>query len=48
MVKTKKWQDLLRSRGWEDYHVSGPAFDAFLEAEQARMKDVLAALALLR
>lgn len=41
------WQATLARNGWLDLFLSGPAFDAFLDAERARTAEVLASIGLL-
>lgn len=48
MVKTKEWAEILKARGWEDYHLSGTPFEAFLKEEQARVGEILRSVGLVK
>ncbi len=48
MAKSKEWQEVLKQKGWEDAYLSGDAFAEFLKVEQARVRDVLAAIGLVK
>jgi putative tricarboxylic transport membrane protein len=48
MVKSKEWQDLIKTRGWDDYYLTGDAFTAFLKDEQARLADILRSVGLVK
>ena len=39
---------MLRSRGWDDLFLTGPALDTFLKAEQARTAAILREVGLLK
>jgi len=41
MTKTEVWQDILKDRGWGDATLAGAEFEEFVQAEQARVKQVL-------
>jgi putative tricarboxylic transport membrane protein len=42
MTKSEAWAETLQRRGWLDATLAGPEFDAFLEAEQRRIAQVIA------
>jgi putative tricarboxylic transport membrane protein len=42
MTRSAAWADTLERRGWLDATLAGPEFDAFLEAEQRRIAEVIA------
>jgi putative tricarboxylic transport membrane protein len=42
MTKSAAWTETLQRRGWLDATLAGPEFDAFLEAEQRRIAQVIA------
>jgi putative tricarboxylic transport membrane protein len=42
MTRSEAWADTLERRGWLDATLAGPEFDAFLEAEQRRIAQVIA------
>ncbi|WP_432563633.1 tripartite tricarboxylate transporter substrate binding protein [Kineococcus sp. SYSU DK003] len=46
MVRTSTWQETLRDRGWGDAFLPGEPFRAFVDDEQRRVADVLAAIGL--
>src|SRR5690606_24468185 len=48
MAKSSEWQEILKAKGWEDSYISGEEFAKFLEAEQARTKDVLMSVGLVK
>lgn len=48
MVKSKEWAEVLKARGWEDYHLSGAPFEAFLKEEQARVGEILRSVGLVK
>ncbi len=48
MSKSKEWTDILKQKGWDDAYVSGDAFAKILAEEQARTKDVLTAVGLVK
>ena len=47
-VKSDEWAKVLKARGWEDFHADADAFTAFLKADQARVKDVLTSVGLVK
>ncbi len=48
MVKSDAWKEILKQKGWDDAFLSGPAFDKFLKDEQARVRDVLKSVGLVK
>jgi putative tricarboxylic transport membrane protein len=48
LAKSKEWQEILKTKGWEDAYVSGDAFAKILAEEQNRTKDVLTAVGLVK
>jgi putative tricarboxylic transport membrane protein len=48
MAKSKEWAEILKQKGWDDAYLSGDAFAAFLKEEQARVKDVLTSVGLVK
>ena len=48
MAKSKEWQEMLKAKGWEDAYISGDAFTKILADEQARTKEVLTAVGLVK
>jgi putative tricarboxylic transport membrane protein len=48
MHKSAAWKDVLRKNNWIDMYQSGPPFDAFLKAEDARAAGVLKSIALVK
>jgi len=47
-VKSPEWQKVLKARGWDDAYLSTDEFTAFLKSEQARVKDVLTSIGLVK
>ncbi|MFP5399327.1 MAG: Bug family tripartite tricarboxylate transporter substrate binding protein [Gammaproteobacteria bacterium] len=47
-LKSDEWAKVLKARGWEDYYADADAFAAFLKADQARVKDVLTSVGLVK
>ncbi len=41
MTKTETWREILADRGWGDATLAGEPFEKFVQAEQARVKQVL-------
>jgi putative tricarboxylic transport membrane protein len=41
MTKTQTWQDILKDRGWGEATLAGEEFERFVQAEQARVSQVL-------
>ena len=48
MARSKEWAELLKARGWDDYYLSGEAFQAFLKDEQVRVGEVLKSVGLVK
>jgi len=48
MAKSPAWAEVLKQKGWDDAYLSGDAFAAFLKEEQARVKEVLASVGLVK
>ncbi len=48
MVKSKEWAEILKQKGWDDAYLSGDAFANFLKEEQARVKEVLTSVGLVK
>lgn len=47
-VKSDEWAKVLKARGWDDAYLGSDAFAAFLKADQARVKDVLTSVGLVK
>ena len=47
-VKSDEWAKILKARGWEDFHADADTFAAFLKADQARVKEVLTSVGLVK
>ena len=41
MTETETWKDILKDRGWGEATLTGEEFKKFVQAEQARVKQVL-------
>ena len=48
MVKSEQWKKKLVEKTWLDNYLSGPAFDAYLKEENARVTDVLKSVGLVK
>jgi putative tricarboxylic transport membrane protein len=46
MVRAPAWEEVRRQKGWHEAHLSGEAFAAFLQKEQARVSDALRSVGL--
>src|SRR5262245_38737179 len=46
MIRSKEWAELLKARGWDDYHLAGEPFRAFLKEEETRLAEVLKSVGL--
>ena len=44
--KSKEWQESLKKNDWSDFWLAGDAYGAFVEEENKRLGDILAALSL--
>jgi putative tricarboxylic transport membrane protein len=47
-LKSPEWQETLKQKGWDDYYLSGDAFNAFLKDEQNRVADILRSIGLVK
>lgn len=47
-VKSDEWAKVLKTRGWEDFHADADTFAAFLKEDQARVKEVLTTVGLVK
>jgi putative tricarboxylic transport membrane protein len=45
-VKSPSWQESLKKQDWDDFYLAGDAFGKYVEAENKRLGDILAQLAL--
>lgn len=45
-LKSPEWTKVRQARGWDDAYLDSEPFAAFLNAEQARVKDVLMTIGL--
>ncbi|WP_414475668.1 Bug family tripartite tricarboxylate transporter substrate binding protein [Microvirga sp. M2] len=48
MAKSKEWQEILKQKNWADSYLPGDAFAKFLAEDQARTKEVLTSLGLVK
>jgi putative tricarboxylic transport membrane protein len=48
MAKSKEWTDILKQKGWDDSYDSGENFAKFLAIDQARTKEVLTSVGLVK
>jgi putative tricarboxylic transport membrane protein len=48
LAKSKSWADILKQKGWDDAFLAGDGFAKFLKDEQARVKDVLISVGLVK
>ncbi len=48
MVKSASWKELLKQKGWDDAYLAGDGFAAFLKQEQARVREVLRSVGLVK
>ena len=48
LAKSPAWAEVLKQKGWDDAYLSGDAFTAFLKEEQARVKEVLTSVGLVK
>jgi putative tricarboxylic transport membrane protein len=48
MVKSPAWQEVLKQKGWDDAYLSGDDFATFLKAENARVREVLTSIGLVK
>ena len=47
-AKSPEWAKVRQQRGWDDAYLEGDAFAAFLKMENARVKDILTTLGLVK
>lgn len=47
-VKSDEWAKVRTARGWDDAYLDADAYAAFLKADQARVKDVLTSVGLVK
>lgn len=47
-VKSDEWAKVLKARGWDDFYGDADMFAAFLKADQARVKEVLTSVGLVK
>ena len=47
-LKSAEWAKILKARGWDDAYLEADAYSAFLKSEQARVKDVLTSVGLVK
>ncbi|HEU4519304.1 MAG TPA: tripartite tricarboxylate transporter substrate binding protein, partial [Microvirga sp.] len=48
LVKSKEWEEIRKQKGWDDAYLSGDAFAKFLAEEQARTREVLTSVGLVK
>jgi len=48
MVKSKEWAELLKTRGWYDYYLTGEPFTQFVKSETVRVAEVLRSVGLVK
>jgi len=48
MVKSPAWQEVLKQKGWDDAYLPGDAFAKFLQEENARVREVLTSVGLVK
>jgi putative tricarboxylic transport membrane protein len=47
-LKSDEWAKVLKARGWDDAYLGADEFAAFMKADQARVKDVLTSVGLVK
>ncbi|RJG08048.1 tripartite tricarboxylate transporter substrate binding protein [Noviherbaspirillum cavernae] len=47
-IKSPEWEKVLKARGWEDAYLPSDQFAAFMKADQARIKEVLTSIGLVK
>lgn len=47
-LKSDEWNKVLKARGWDDAYLDADAYAAFLKADQARVKEVLTSVGLVK
>jgi putative tricarboxylic transport membrane protein len=48
LAKSEVWKKMLAAKGWDDIFLTGPALDDFVKTEQARTKEVLTSVGLVK
>ena len=48
LVKSKEWAEMLKQKGWDDAYMPADEFAAFLLKEQARVREVLTQIGLVK
>ena len=48
VLKSPQWAEVRKARGWDDAYLDADAFAAFLKSDQARVKDVLTTIGLVK
>jgi putative tricarboxylic transport membrane protein len=48
LAKSKEWAEILKQKGWDDAYLSGDPFAKFLTDEQARTKEILTSIGLVK
>lgn len=48
MARSPAWAEILKQKGWDDALLTGDAFAAFLKSEQARVRQVLESIGLVK
>ncbi len=48
LVKSKEWLEILKQKGWDDAYLPGDEFGAFLKSEEARVREVLTSIGLVK
>lgn len=48
LSKTREWAEVLKQKGWDDDFLAGDDFAAYLKSEQARVRDVLVSIGLVK
>jgi putative tricarboxylic transport membrane protein len=47
-LKSEEWNKVLKARGWDDAYLDSDAYAAFLKADQARVREVLTSVGLVK
>jgi putative tricarboxylic transport membrane protein len=47
-VKSQEWKKILQARGWDDAYLPADQFATFMKADQARVKEVLTTIGLVK
>ena len=48
VAKSKEWAEMLKQKGWDDAYLAGDAFGTFLKSENARVREVLVSIGLVK